>query len=218
MSEKKSKDKYDPPKDDADYGLPEVNITALQGAGKNEKTIPPVANVTPGKVKNPKTKEKKKSNNSVLFLLLLLLLFLLGGYGIYHYNIFGIRDTEDNVTTENVVTPTVPDATMDSEPEIQPPVAGVPEEEDEIKLTEITSRIDSPRYFVVVGSFIDDDLARDFSNRLNNKEMSTFLIHPYGNINFYRLSVGAFDNLERAVSEMETIQGEFEENLWVLKY
>ena len=220
MSEKKSKDKYDPPNDDADYGLPEVNITALKVAGSKEGNTPIAANTAAGKVENPKPKEKKKGNNSVFILLLLLLLLLLGGYGVYHYNIFGIRDPADMATTETEVTPTVPDATLEPEPEpeIEPPVVVVPEQEEEIKLTEITSRIDSPRYFLVAGSFIDDDLARDYSNRLNKNGMSTFLIHPYGNINFYRLSIGEFDNLERAISEMETIQEDFEENLWVLKY
>ncbi|MEX0882327.1 MAG: SPOR domain-containing protein, partial [Cyclobacteriaceae bacterium] len=81
-----------------------------------------------------------------------------------------------------------------------------------------TSRSDSPRYFVVVGSFIDSDLAKDYSDRLNERENSTFLIHPYGNGHFYRLSVGYFENWDSAVKEMESLRSSFEENLWVLKY
>lgn len=70
----------------------------------------------------------------------------------------------------------------------------------------------------MVGSFIDDDLARDYSDKLNKAGENTFLIHPYGKIHYYRLAIGQFENVDLALEARESFQDNFEENLWVLKY
>lgn len=223
MSEKDSSNKNDPSNGDEDFGLPKVKFTPIGP----EKKVPAEKTVTPETRSGNTTKkgnlterrkgtdrEEKKGNG---FLIILLLLIVALGLGSLFY--FGVFESKEVLTQTDVPTPT----------ESTPPAPQVVEADDtsdevyepevtENVLTEITSRAASPRYFVVVGSFIDNDLAKDYSTKLNKSGNPTFLIHPYGEKAFYRLAVAQFDNVTRALEVMEDQQGNFEENLWVLKY
>ena len=231
MAEKDVHKKHD---GDEDYGLPKVDISPIDekrvsesnaplvGSGEM-KPLPVGAEVSPTKDKDTvqkpiakvpdkaEPKEEKKGNNSWLFWLLLLVILGVGGW--YYYV---------NNTGQITPTPVVEEETMDEQPPIveeeveQPPVPVEPEEEN--TLTVVTSRIENPRYFLVVGSFIDEDMATDYSKDLIQKGMSTYLVHPYGEIAYYRLAIGQFENFALAAVEMDRVQGDFKENLWVLKY
>ncbi|MFC4872006.1 SPOR domain-containing protein [Negadavirga shengliensis] len=225
MSEKKSNDHENHSNEDEDFGLPEVNITPLSEVPKKEARDTVKGAVPPPPVSEPAvhikketyevTEDRKQGKKRSYIILLILLVLLLGiGYGLYHFKVIdwpGTPESEDTVAVEREEEPAAPPADMEIAEE-------EPEEPEEIKLTEITSKIDVPRYFVVVGSFIDDDLARDYSEKLNKMGKNTFLIHPYGDIAFYRLSVGQFENLDSALATIDEVRSDFEENLWVLKY
>lgn len=222
MSEKKSNDQENHSNEDEDFGLPEVNITPLSEETKQseKKEVPaPIlpTEAPPSAVKTTneaaEDRKEKKDHTSVI-IIILLLLFLGAGYGLYYFKVFdwaGSPESEESAFSK-----------IEDEPEAIPPEPEVQEdiieEPEEIKLTEITSKIEVPRYFVVVGSFIDDDLAKDYSEKLNKMGKNTFLIHPYGDIAFYRLSVGQFENLDAALTAIDGLKSDFEENLWVLKY
>lgn len=223
MSEKDSSNKNDPSNGDEDFGLPKVKFTPIGPEKKvpAEKTVEPeiMAGTTAKKDNSEKKiedtdREEKKGNG---FLILLLLLIVTLGLGSLYY--FGVFDS-------NQVPPQTDVPTLTETVPPQPPVVesedtanGIDEPEVfENVLSEITGRAASPRYFVVVGSFIDDDLAKDYSAKLNKSGNPTFLIHPYGEKAFYRLAVAQYDNVTQALEVMEDQQGNFEENLWVLKY
>jgi hypothetical protein len=55
-------------------------------------------------------------------------------------------------------------------------------------------------------------------NNINKQGEATFLVHPYGQIHYFRLAVGQYENVDLALKAMEEVQGNYEENLWVLKY
>lgn len=229
MAEKKDPNDKDQNKDDEDYGMPKVDITPI---GESQKASPTPAKGS-SEEEDKSTEEvpvaalpeeekpvKEKKSRSGFFLILLLLLLFGAGFALYYVGVF------DQWGEAPPATSSAPPAADEPAEEVVPPA---PEElaadngtdaseEETFFLTEITSKINVPRYFVVVGSFIDSDLAKDYSNRLNNMNKSTFLIHPYGDIAFYRLAVGQHENLSEALTHMEDIQGDFEENLWVLKY
>lgn len=225
MSENKSKDHNSQSDNDEDFGLPPVNVSPLKSDPPKlvaDQPAVPVAQESgsssvPDAGKNPEKKEKKDRTNWVILLILLFILAV--GYGVYH---FGLMEDFNRNTPEATAEDTTPPAVESPEPEPSPePEAAIPETEEPTtapQLTEIEGREGSPRYFLVVGSFIDDDLARDYSSRLNNSGLNTFLVHPYGNINFYRLAVGQFENLDLALEAMESSQNDYKENLWVLKY
>lgn len=238
MAEKDDDKKHEGTHPDEDYGLPKVDITPIgekpatvpaTPLESSEETTPPLPArevplatkqdentvQTPASKTEPaklKTESEKKTDYSWLLWLLLLLLLGLGGW--YYYV---------NNATQITPPPVVEEETMDEQPPIveeveEAPLPIEPEEEEEVTLTVVTSRVESPRYFLVVGSFIDEDMAMDYSKDLIQKGMRTYLVHPYGEIAYYRLAIGQFESFALAAVEMDRVQGDFKENLWVLKY
>lgn len=218
MSDKNSKDHNSQSDNDEDFGLPPVNVTPLEGAkaagsisssGK-KKSAKPSKN-------NPPAEEEKKDNTVGIFLIILLLILGLG-FGLYYFGLFDTLDqqpSKNTASTDQVEKPAP--ATKEEVPEAVVEESE-PAEETAPQLIEIDAREAAPRYFLVVGSFIDDDLARDYSDKLNKAGENTFLIHPYGKIHYYRLAIGQFENVDLALEARESFQDNFEENLWVLKY
>lgn len=74
------------------------------------------------------------------------------------------------------------------------------------------------RYYVIVGSFIDGDLAMDYGKELAEKGTSSTVLAPIGEIKFYRLAIGDFDTWSNAQSQADQVKGEYGENTWVVKY
>jgi|GEM_PF-2351414 len=218
MSEKDSSNKNDPSNGDEDFGLPKVKFTPI-GPEKNvseENSANPKFKAGRSSIKesNDSDKEDKKGNG---FLIILLLLIVGIGLGSLYY--FGFFEGNKVPTQTDLPTPTENEITEPPVVETDDNVNDIPETKAmENILTEIEGRVAVPRYFVVVGSFIDDDLAKDYSTKLNKSGNPTFLIHPYGDMAYYRLAVAQYDNVTRALEVMEDQQGNFEENLWVLKY
>ena len=226
---------------DKDYGLPKVEIKPIQETQNlsNPTAIPSKSNEEKSEIKQelPRTDqtksladkkkpsikhEEKKSNYSWLLILLLLLGLGAGGWFYYSSN-NNSQDSNSNngMTEKNTKLPTevqeeppqpvAADSQPPAEEEVVKPVK-------EITLTEIKSRADAPRYFVVVGSFVDEDMAKDYSLMLHEKQMSTFLVYPYGEIAYYRLAIGQFESFALASREIDRVKDGFKENLWVLKY
>ncbi|WP_375582269.1 SPOR domain-containing protein [Cyclobacterium xiamenense] len=229
MSENTSKDQNSQADNDEDFGLPPVSINPLEPAPAGKPPVAPVAGKkspsgkpkvatdSRGKKNKPAEKKKSRSGNGVFVWIILLILLI--GFGAYYWGNLGDfsdeKPAEPPLAMETPVEES-PAAVAPSEPKEEIPVTK--EADDQPGLTEIDGRGTSPRYFLVVGSFIDDDLARDYSAKLNKEGLQTFLIHPYGNIPFYRLAVGQYENVDLALEAREDSQEAYTENLWVLKY
>lgn len=220
MSEKDPSNKKDPSKADEDFGLPKVKFTPIGPEKKvtDEGPVSPVANKereTHSK-NSVETTEKTKGNGFLIVLLLLILAIGLGS--LYYFGFF--ESNKRKVPRQTAIQ--APVKPVPSTPEVvetdDNAALNLEVESFENVLSEIKGRASAPRYFVVVGSFIDDDLAKDYSSKLNKSGNPTFLIHPYGDISFYRLAIAQYDNVKQALEVMENQQGNFEENLWVLKY
>jgi hypothetical protein len=89
---------------------------------------------------------------------------------------------------------------------------------ESIKIERITSRVDKPRYFIVVGSLPSERLAIKQAAVYVDRAPVLYLISPYGDNYNYRLSIGFFDSLVNATSELERIKSKYTEALWILKY
>jgi hypothetical protein len=74
------------------------------------------------------------------------------------------------------------------------------------------------RYYIVIESFVDSDMAADYGKDLATKGLSTALLSPQGKRKFHRLTVGDFDTFVAAQEEANKLKAEFGEDLWVLKY
>ena len=75
------------------------------------------------------------------------------------------------------------------------------------------------RYYIVVKSFIDSDMAVDFGNKMKADGVSTALLAPKaGGKKFNRVTMGDFGSFVEAQEATNKLKGEFGEDLWVLKY
>lgn len=74
------------------------------------------------------------------------------------------------------------------------------------------------RFYVVVSSSIDGDLAMDFGNKLAEEGNSVKIIEPYGSIKFYRVSLGDYDSWDSAIAASGSFSSTDGEAAWVLEY
>jgi predicted nucleic acid-binding Zn-ribbon protein len=74
------------------------------------------------------------------------------------------------------------------------------------------------RYYIVIESFVDSDMAADYGKELATKGFSTALLSPQGKRKFHRLTVGDYETFVAAQEEANRLKAEFGEDLWVLKY
>ena len=84
----------------------------------------------------------------------------------------------------------------------------------------IFSTISEPtgRYYIVVASFIDVDMAVDLGEKLKGDGVSSTLLSPQGNRKFNRLTLGDFGSWNEAQEEANKLKGEYGDGLWVLKF
>jgi len=76
----------------------------------------------------------------------------------------------------------------------------------------------SGRFFVIVSSSIDGDLAMDYATKLAKEGNYVKIIEPDAvNLLFYRVSIGDYDTREQAESASES-NGSFGDGVWVLRY
>ncbi len=74
------------------------------------------------------------------------------------------------------------------------------------------------RFYVVVSSSVDDDLAMDYAKKLVKEGNIVKIIEPsYRNKLFYRVSLGDYDTWDQAVASIGTFSS-YGNGVWVLKY
>jgi hypothetical protein len=74
------------------------------------------------------------------------------------------------------------------------------------------------RYFVVVASNIDGDLAMDYAKKEVKNGRSFKIIEPFGKSKFHRITVADFDTFNEAQAHADGLKSELGDGLWVLKY
>jgi len=74
------------------------------------------------------------------------------------------------------------------------------------------------KYYVVVGSAIDDDLINDYARKLSVKGVSSKIIPPFGKVKFYRIAVAEGDTFQGAQETANSMKAEYGDAVWVLKY
>ncbi|HNP17671.1 MAG TPA: hypothetical protein PKL31_04480 [Fulvivirga sp.] len=74
------------------------------------------------------------------------------------------------------------------------------------------------RYYVVIASVIDGDLAMDYANKLKKTGVSLQIIPPFGKSKFHRVAVDNLDSWAAAENRANEMKSEYGENVWVIKY
>lgn len=74
------------------------------------------------------------------------------------------------------------------------------------------------RSYVVVGSFFDEDLAKDYANKIIKDGTNAYVIPPFGKSKFNRVAIEETDSFASASSRANELTGQFKEQPWPLKY
>ncbi len=199
----------DIPKDEnEEYGLPEVQYEPINH--NQPEPIAPAFTQSDSSHKKVVEKEKNYTPAIVLFIVLLV------AVGAGSYFLF-FHEAEEPVTAEYVpyeepVVVEEPIVEYSEEPVVEytdpTPVVGTYEN--------ISQR--TGRSYIVIGSFIDEDLALDEAKALANKGISSKLIRPYNKVRYYRLAVEDHGSFSEAANNLENLKSTYGENIWVLKY
>lgn len=74
------------------------------------------------------------------------------------------------------------------------------------------------RYYVVISSSVDGDLAMDYASKLAKEGTEVKIIEPNDtNKLFHRVSVGDYDSWDRALAAAESLTG-YDSSAWVLRF
>ncbi len=75
------------------------------------------------------------------------------------------------------------------------------------------------RSYVIIGSFVDEDLARDLGGQLSDRGVGIRILAPTTRAPLlHRVAVADFDTFNDALAEIESYKLEYGESAWVLKY
>lgn len=75
------------------------------------------------------------------------------------------------------------------------------------------------KYYVVISSSVDGDLAMDRAKKLGATGKSTKIIPPFGKWKYYRLCMAQdYDSFASAQSSADASKAEYGDALWVMKY
>lgn len=192
---------------DEEYGLPETEYNPLQQEEQPEAAQEPI------RAKREIELQPQQSSSSWPIWVGVLVLLAVAGFSLYFF-VF-------NKPEQAVVTPPVAIQQPEPEPEIIEEPAPVqetwtPEAPKEGSVTAITAR--TGRYYVVVGSFIDGDMASDYANKLAAEGQQVTLIEPTGKKKFYRLGVMGADSFAEASAELDNLKATFGQDIWVVRY
>ena len=82
------------------------------------------------------------------------------------------------------------------------------------------TKINTPRgcYYVIVGSFIDDDLAADYANQLAQQGVDVMLIAPPQGKHFFRVAVEQEASFYAANEKAAALKATYGKDIWVMKY
>tara|TARA_B100000941_G_C28416656_1_gene506468 strand:+ start:558 stop:986 length:429 start_codon:yes stop_codon:yes gene_type:complete len=103
------------------------------------------------------------------------------------------------------------------EPEVK---IDFPELESAPKTIGAISEINQPldKYYLIVASFLDNDLAFDYAEKLILSGSNIIIILDFRVRYFTRVALLEYETLEKANVGLDKYKDEFDEQLWVLKY
>ena len=195
---------------DNDYGLPEAEYSPIE----REQPVIHDDNVSFATSSREEEEPQQKKATWPLWVILALIVGLASVFIFF----FIFDETENEEIAQKPVQETV---VIEEEPEPveQPaeeewePVAPEPQEGS---VSTVSSR--TGNYYLIVGSFIDGDLAKDYGQKLAKEGISSKIIEPSGTRKFYRLSVKDAESVEALNNDLESMRSKFGENVWIVKY
>ena len=107
------------------------------------------------------------------------------------------------------------------EPEVLEPEVLEPEVPESIPkaigaISEISQPLD--KYYLIVASFLDNDLAFDYAEKLILSGSNVIIILDFHVRYFTRVALLEYETLDKANVGLDKYKNEFDEQLWILKY
>jgi cell division septation protein DedD len=127
---------------------------------------------------------------------------------------FFLREPEKEPVAEEPVKDTtsyVVEKPVEPEPEVIEPA-----EPAEGMVNTLNSR--TGRSYVVVGSFFDEDLAKDYADKLTKEGTNAYIIPPFGKSKFNRVAIEETESFAKASTRATELAGQYKEQPWPLKY
>lgn len=125
-------------------------------------------------------------------------------------------ETTDDASTE--VSEPVKKVTKKAAPKKKPvkkstPVANASEAG---AITVVNSR--TGQSYIIIASFIDEDLAMDYAKETVEDGSSVKIIEPFGESKRYRVSIADYSSYSDASSQLDSYKSKYGDQLWALKY
>lgn len=199
--------------DQDEFGLPEVEYRPLD----REDEIPPAFEQPRSNYYQDQEDEGGKSKGLLIFGILSLV--MIGGLCIYLFLFGGMEQVSGWFADEpEPVTYVAPEPEPTPEPVEE--VAPEPEINPLAPYSDVAT-ISEPtgRSYIVIGSFVDEDLALDFGNKMMAEGVGVRVIAPTGRAPLmHRVAVADFSDFTEAMNDIELFRNNYGDNTWVLKY
>ncbi|WP_421765404.1 SPOR domain-containing protein [Ekhidna sp.] len=73
-------------------------------------------------------------------------------------------------------------------------------------------------FYIVIGSFLDGDMAVDYANELAGQGKSPSIIPPFGNAITHRVAISGYASLAEAQRSVNGLKADYGQDIWILKY
>ena len=215
---------------DDDFGLPELDSNPQEDANNSDY----------GTVDDSRSRykedsdgygsevHKEKSNTGIILTVIFILTLLLGVTGWYFFYYQPQKKAAEKAKQEQIVAEKAKkEKERLAEEKLKEEERLRAEEEARLKAEEdakpkigaietISQR--TSRYYIIVSSGIDDDLAMDYAKKEVNNGANIKLLSPLGINKFYRVSVADYDSWVAALNALDGFKSTFGNDIWILKY
>ncbi len=110
-----------------------------------------------------------------------------------------------------------PEPKEEVQPEPEPePVRNEPIAAPAGEITRLSAKTSNS--YIIIGSFIDGDLAEDYAQELAGLGQSPTIIPPFDDHRFYRVAIASFSSFDQANGALVEFKAEYGEDIWALRY
>jgi hypothetical protein len=195
--------------DSDDFGLPSAGKSADESKSKEPAPAPVTGGYTATRKKAPEP--PKRSGGWIIFMVIVIV--LAGVFAVYWF--FLRKPKVKEVVKPVVDTTTVVPEPVDTLPEVVPEEP-MPTELVEGAIQTITEK--TGRYYVIISSSVDGDLANDYAKKLSDGGVSCMILGPPDGKGFYRLALADYGTFSEANTRAIELKGTYGEEVWVFKF
>jgi hypothetical protein len=162
---------------------------------------------------------QERHRSPVGWILLAVVLVVAAGVGLFWW--FSQDSTDEMTEIIPPVTQTQPPVVSSEPAETEPAFTTPPSGAAQLtagtgEVLQITESTD--RYYVVISSSFDSDLANDYAKKLASEGFTSKILAPRGKAMFYRLSIADYASLPEASLKAEELKSTYGEGVWVIRY